>query len=67
MAVPTLTYSKLNGARKVSINGGALMNSERLVAPPGTHDIKTVNGISTIRKGNGFYEPLDVATALGKF
>lgn len=67
MTVPSLTYSTLNGARKVSINGSARLPSEKTSAPSGTHDIKTVNGNSVVRLGNGLYEPLDVATALGKF
>lgn len=67
MALPTLTYSKVNGIRMVSISGSKLFHSVNIVAPSGTHDIKTVNGIKTIRKGNNLHEPLDVAQALGKF
>ena len=67
MALPTFSYTKVNGVRKVSINGGTPLPTNNLVVPAGTHDIKDVNGISLIRKGNDLHEPLDIATALGKF
>lgn len=66
MATPVLTYSLVNGKRVVSISGSPKLETKNTVAPSGTHDIKTVNGLSVIRMGNDLYEPLDVATMLGK-
>jgi len=66
MAAPVLTYSTLNGKRVVSVSGSIKLPTERAAAPSGTHDLKAVNGNSSIRIGNDLYEPLDVAAALNK-
>lgn len=66
MALPTLTYSVLNGKRRVSISGSVLFPSDKTAAPAGTHDLKTVNGNKSISIAGNLHEPLDIATALGK-
>lgn len=66
MAAPVLTYSTLNGKRVVSVSGSVKLHTNRTTAPSGTHDLKAVNGNSSIRIGNDLYEPLDVAAALNK-
>jgi len=61
MAAPVLTYTIANGQRVVSVSGSVKLPSPRTSAPSGTHDLKTLNGNTTIRIGNDLPEPLDVA------
>lgn len=66
MAAPVMTYTIVNGQRVVSVSGSTKLPSPRTAAPSGTHDLKTVNGNTTIRIGNDLEEPLDVAAMRGR-
>lgn len=66
MSTPTLNYSIVNGSRSVTVNGVKL-NTDRLAAPVGTHDIKTTPaGVKLISIAGDLHEPYDIAEALGK-
>lgn len=61
MPAPVFTRSVVNGNRVVSVSGSVKLPSTRSADPSGTHDLKTVNGNTTIKLGNDLPEPLDVA------
>lgn len=66
MTVPVLAYSLVNGRRVVTLDAGVKLESQRTSAPAGVLDIKSLNGNKIVKVGNDLYEPLDIATALGK-